>query len=80
MSTRMRFTDKVVVVTGAAQGIGEAYARALAAEGASVVVADIDVGAARASRRKFDVAGHYARPDVFTLHVNRTRQSPISFD
>lgn len=38
----MRFEDKVVVVTGAAQGIGEAYARALAAEGASVVVADID--------------------------------------
>lgn len=38
----MRFQDKVVVVTGAAQGIGEAYARALAAEGASVVVADLN--------------------------------------
>lgn len=37
-----RFTDKVVIVTGAAQGIGEAYARALAAAGASVVVADIN--------------------------------------
>ncbi len=34
-----RFEDSVAVVTGAAQGIGEAYARALAAEGASVVVA-----------------------------------------
>jgi NAD(P)-dependent dehydrogenase (short-subunit alcohol dehydrogenase family) len=37
-----RFTDKVAIVTGAAQGIGAAYARALAAEGASVVVADLN--------------------------------------
>ena len=35
-----RFDGKVAIVTGAAQGIGEAYARALAAEGAAVVVAD----------------------------------------
>jgi 3-oxoacyl-[acyl-carrier protein] reductase len=37
-----RFDGKVAVVTGAAQGIGEAYARALAAEGAAVVVADVN--------------------------------------
>ncbi|MFC9994805.1 SDR family oxidoreductase [Nocardia sp. NPDC127526] len=37
-----RFTDKSVIVTGAAQGIGAVYAQALAAEGARVVVADID--------------------------------------
>lgn len=36
----MRFTDKVVVVTGAAQGIGAAVARKIAAEGGSVVLAD----------------------------------------
>jgi 3-oxoacyl-[acyl-carrier protein] reductase len=35
-----RFNDKVAIVTGSAGGIGEAYARALAAEGAKVVVAD----------------------------------------
>jgi NAD(P)-dependent dehydrogenase (short-subunit alcohol dehydrogenase family) len=39
----MRFNDKVAVVTGAAQGIGEAYARGLAGEGAAVVVADLNV-------------------------------------
>lgn len=52
----MRFKDKVVVVTGAAQGIGEAYARALAAEGASVVVADVNEvsGAAVADAIKAD--------------------------
>ncbi len=41
----MRFENKVAIVTGAAQGIGEAYARALAAEGAAVVVADLNVTA-----------------------------------
>lgn len=44
-----------------------------------LLTADIDVSTASASRRKFDVCGHYARPDVFTLHVNRTKQSPVKF-
>jgi NAD(P)-dependent dehydrogenase (short-subunit alcohol dehydrogenase family) len=43
-----RFDDKVAIVTGAAGGIGEAYARALASEGASVVVADMDEAKGRA--------------------------------
>ncbi|WP_416969687.1 SDR family oxidoreductase [Streptomyces sp. 4F14] len=38
----MRFKDKVAVVTGAGQGIGEGYAKALAAEGAKVVVAELN--------------------------------------
>ena len=37
-----RLKDKVAVITGAAQGIGETYAKAMAAEGAKVVVSDID--------------------------------------
>lgn len=36
-----RVEGRVAIVTGAAQGIGAVYARALAAEGARVVVADI---------------------------------------
>ena len=36
-----RFDGKTVIVTGAAGGIGEEYAKALAAEGAKVVVADV---------------------------------------
>jgi NAD(P)-dependent dehydrogenase (short-subunit alcohol dehydrogenase family) len=56
-----RFEGKVAVVTGAAQGIGEAYARALAAEGARVVVADLDEkGAAVAD----GIEGLYVRTDV----------------
>lgn len=45
-----------------------------------VLFAEIDVKAARSSRRKFDASGHYARPDVFSLHVNRTMQAPVTFD
>jgi 3-oxoacyl-[acyl-carrier protein] reductase len=37
-----RFDNKVAIVTGAAQGIGAAYAQALAADGAAVVVADLN--------------------------------------
>ncbi|MDR7103655.1 SDR family oxidoreductase [Croceicoccus sp. BE223] len=43
----MRFKDKVAIVTGAGQGIGEHYAKALAAEGAAVVVAEINEDNAR---------------------------------
>ena len=40
MSDRVK--DRVCIVTGAAQGIGATYAKALAAEGAKLVVSDID--------------------------------------
>jgi NAD(P)-dependent dehydrogenase (short-subunit alcohol dehydrogenase family) len=42
------FSGKTVLVTGGAKGIGEAAARAFAAAGASVVIADIDVAAGQA--------------------------------
>ncbi len=44
-----------------------------------LLFAEIDPFEARASRRKFDVAGHYGRPDIFTLSVNRTPMQPVSF-
>jgi len=53
----MRFQDKVAVVTGAAQGIGEAYARALAAEGASVVVADLNEDSGQRVAKEIEAAG-----------------------
>ncbi len=37
----MQLDGKVAIITGAARGIGQAYAQRFAAEGASVVVGDI---------------------------------------
>ena len=37
----MKFDDKVVVITGAARGLGQEYARQFARRGASVVVSDL---------------------------------------
>lgn len=45
----MTLTDKVVVITGGARGIGLATARACAAAGARVVIGDLDGPAARTS-------------------------------
>jgi len=44
-----------------------------------LLVAEIDVAAAQASRRKFDASGHYARPDIFSLSINRAKQTPVTF-
>ena len=41
MSDRQRFLNKVVIVTGAAQGIGRGVALQVASEGAQVVMADL---------------------------------------
>jgi NAD(P)-dependent dehydrogenase (short-subunit alcohol dehydrogenase family) len=57
VSRDARFTGKVAIVTGSAGGIGEAYARALAAEGASVVVADLNEAGAQAVAASINADG-----------------------
>lgn len=44
----MRLKDRTAIVTGAGSGFGAGIARKFAAEGARVILADIDEGAARA--------------------------------
>lgn len=45
----------------------------------SILYAEIDIEAARRARRSLDVCGHYARPDIFSLQVNRKPLSPAEF-
>lgn len=53
----MRFTDKVVLVTGAASGIGLATAQRFAAEGARVALVDRDAGALPAASARVRAQG-----------------------
>jgi len=56
-----RLKDKVAIVTGAGSGIGEATARLMADEGASVVVADIN---REAAKRVADQLGNAVAAEV----------------
>ncbi|MGH9138603.1 MAG: SDR family oxidoreductase [Acidimicrobiales bacterium] len=51
---------RAVVVTGAGQGIGRAYAAAIACGGAAVAVADVNVGAVEELAEELTAAGHRA--------------------
>jgi nitrilase len=44
-----------------------------------ILYADIDAEEARRARRSLDVCGHYARPDIFSLTVNRKPLEPVAF-
>ncbi len=55
------FSDKVAIVTGAAQGIGEAVAEKLAAGGAKVLVADYNVSGAEAVATRISEEGGEAK-------------------
>jgi nitrilase len=44
-----------------------------------ILYADCDPARAAAAKRTLDVAGHYGRPDVFRLEVNREARTPVDF-
>ena len=65
----MELRDKVALVTGGASGLGRATALALAAEGAEVVVVDLDEEGGRALAEQ--VGGHFHACDVSDFDANR---------
>lgn len=65
--------DSVVVAPGGRIVAGPLH------EAHGTVVADIDLDAPGMARRTLDVVGHYARPDLFQLHVNTRPAQPVVF-
>lgn len=45
-----------------------------------IITQTLDLNCVCKERQNFDVVGHYSRPDVTRLHVNRDRQSTLRFD
>ena len=66
----MRLAGKSALITGAARGIGLAFAEAYVAEGARVAIADIDIERAQ---RAADRIG----PDAIALDLDVTDQESI---
>jgi NAD(P)-dependent dehydrogenase (short-subunit alcohol dehydrogenase family) len=73
-----RFGDAVVIVTGGGNGIGCEYCRTLAAEGARVVVADIDGEAADALVAQLRAQDPRENGDARMLAVRTDVASPES--
>ena len=65
--------DSVVVAPG-----GKIVAGPMRQE-KGILFAKVDLKRVGIAKRDLDVTGHYARPDIFTLNVDRRPQSPIAF-
>jgi nitrilase len=46
----------------------------------SILYAVLDLSEIAKAKLDFDVVGHYARPDIFQLHVNSAPQLPVTYE
>ena len=60
----MKLKDRTAIVTGAARGIGRACAERLLAEGARVIISDIDDAGGSATAKALGSSAHYVHCDV----------------
>lgn len=74
----MRLKDKIAVVTGAGSGFGEGIAARFAAEGARVLVADINEDAA--SRVAKDISEAGGSVEAFPVDVSQSAQVKAMMD
>jgi NAD(P)-dependent dehydrogenase (short-subunit alcohol dehydrogenase family) len=61
---RMRLKDKVVIVTGGGQGLGEAFAKGCAREGAKVVIVDVNEETGKKVEQEIGENAVFIRTDV----------------
>jgi len=61
------FQDKIVIVTGAASGIGKAVCEQLSKAGAKLVMADINEALLKETAQSISKGGHYAKPVVLDV-------------
>src|ERR1700752_4733273 len=62
-----RLDGKVAIITGASQGMGEAHARRFVAEGAKVVMTDINDEAGEKMAAELGENAHFVRADAASL-------------
>jgi len=75
----MRLKDKVAMITGAARGIGRAFAEAYVKEGATVAIADINVKAAEKSATEIGAACFAVEIDVTDVAlINRAVDAVVA--
>ena len=72
----MSLSGKVAIVTGSGRGLGLAYARELARQGAAVVINDVDADVAAEAVRTIEADGGKAAADLSDAADCPVRGSP----
>jgi nitrilase len=73
--------DPDTIITGGGSCIVDPFGNVLAGpntEGEAILIAEIDRAQIVRGKYDLDVVGHYARPDIFQLHVDERAKRPVT--